>query len=62
MDPNEALRVLREWAGNEDPADQPPTIDADAVDAFRALDQWLSRGGFLPSAWVRPATWQGYAS
>lgn len=24
---------------------------ADLVDAFEAIDDWLSKGGFLPSAW-----------
>lgn len=43
MDPNETLRRLR--AAFEDG-------DANgALDLFEALDEWLSEGGFLPTAW-----------
>lgn len=26
----------------------------DLVDRVRALDEWLSKGGFLPEVWQRP--------
>jgi hypothetical protein len=61
MDPNEALRNAREalsrmrhelsfsqardWNTIEEKAE-------DLADAFEALDGWLSKGGFLPSAWA----------
>lgn len=46
MDPNEALKRIRELINDGDSA------DVLLVEAFEALDNWLSRGGFLPSAWV----------
>lgn len=59
MDPNEALRLAREAAANlasfldRDGADEP--VDYDMVDqlvtAVQSLDQWLTRGDFLPSDW-----------
>ena len=48
MDPDETLRQLRALVRAE---------DWDAADGERvrelvaALDEWLSRGGFLPDAW-----------
>lgn len=60
MDPNEALRVIRsivsEWdAGN---GDRPEYSVHDAwyqlAETCQALDEWLSRGGFPPNAWVEP--------
>lgn len=58
MDPNEALRMLRDaYSRWEDTigALSGPAIDAgsDLRDAAVALDEWLSRGGFLPEAWQR---------
>ena len=42
MDPNEALKMIREAA----------TQDAqDMIEPFEALDEWLCKGGFLPDAW-----------
>jgi len=52
MDPNETLRRIRELSErgyDEDDA-------ASVVEAFRDLDEWLSKGGFLPSAWSWEAT------
>jgi predicted ArsR family transcriptional regulator len=46
VDPNEVLRRAREAAeliGHEQ----------DLVEAFRALDEWITAGGFLPDAWTR---------
>lgn len=58
MDPNETLTKLREIKrriqANVDtgtplsPADAP-----DMADLFEALDDWLSKGGFLPADWQR---------
>ena len=47
MDPNAALAKVRELIGDGDSA------DVLLVDAFEALDEWLSKGGFLPSDWER---------
>ena len=64
MDPNEALKNLREvmprlrdWEESEAWAASPAALTAhdndlrDAVDSFEALDEWLSKDGFLPSDW-----------
>lgn len=58
MDPDETLRLLREaYSRFEDVrgAESGPVVDAasDMRDAVVALDEWLSRGGFLPAAWRR---------
>ena len=53
MDPDATLAIVRtlvtaHLAGTAD------TDDTSAlVDAVHALDEWLSRGGFLPSDWQR---------
>lgn len=51
MDPNETLRRLRKLINT-------PTTEATAVaalmemtDLFGSLDEWISRGGFLPTDW-----------
>ena len=34
--------------------------DGDAVrlaELIVALDRWMARGGFMPSAWARPTNW-----
>lgn len=49
MDVNATLESLREWAAGADCG-----IGAsDAMELFQALDQWILRGGYLPSAWER---------
>ena len=53
MDPNAALKEFREIQErfNREEADE---ADLErAMDLFGALDEWLSRGGFLPEAWNR---------
>jgi hypothetical protein len=59
MDPNIALEDIRKAIAST--AIDPSRTDFDdvlyqagivAFDAFEALDEWLSKGGFLPSAWV----------
>ena len=46
MDPDETLRRLRELvrANNYDDYEN-------ILEHFDALDEWLSKGGFLPRAW-----------
>lgn len=65
MDPNEALRMARlafKRIVNEEkfPDEMNRTElsrfleDVQSLaDHFEALDQWLSKGGFLPDAWKR---------
>lgn len=52
MDPNEALKELRMLMAHirTDPEEEPLAED-EAADLFDALDDWLSRGGFLPNDW-----------
>lgn len=54
MDPNEALKNAREaskrFAEANNGLDE-ISAAADMMLAFDALDQWLSRGGFLPIDW-----------
>lgn len=53
MDPEEALALLREWAGKGDEdGDGREWLEA-GPEVFRALDGWLSQGGFLPADWAR---------
>ena len=54
MDPDEALRQLREALkelGRYDDTGVAPNDLDDAVSAFDALDKWLSGGGFPPHDW-----------
>lgn len=63
LDPNTALANLRAAIDRfdfpENGADSPDGDVSDALQAARdmseaaeALDQWLSRGGFLPTPWA----------
>jgi hypothetical protein len=55
MDPNEILRELRRWAkamstGNH--AGPTPSLrEMSMADLFESLDEWLTKGGFMPDAW-----------
>jgi hypothetical protein len=55
MDPNETLRLLRERAANvirqADEGLDNPEACFDLAEAFQNLDEWISKGGFLPDAW-----------
>lgn len=58
MDPNSALATLREMvklsqSTAPDDYDRYTQLSVnDAVEQFAALDEWLSKGGFLPSDWT----------
>lgn len=56
MDPDETLRQLRELAddirGEQQMALDITDNEQRFIDLFTALDQWLSKGNFLPDAWV----------
>ena len=58
MDPNECLKRLREAAAKI--IDAGGFVDGEETEdfatCFEALDGWLTKGGFLPSAWVYPST------
>lgn len=46
MDPNETLRAIRALLTEDD-----GRTDPELADKVRALDEWLTKGGFLPEAW-----------
>lgn len=52
MDPNEALRMLREWV-KDVRADyhEEAFTERDAAELFAGLDEWITNGGFLPADW-----------
>lgn len=56
MDPNEALRRIRGVVQRIGDDASARTLDAfseleEITDAAQALDEWLSKGGFLPDGW-----------
>lgn len=59
MDPNAALAEIRETAAIvRDRIDRGEDPDVDGsvsvlVEHVEALDEWLSKGGFLPQDWLR---------
>jgi hypothetical protein len=59
MDPNATLKEMR-WLAAWLTSTEAHDPDEEAMNADRlaelvkALDGWLSRGGFLPSAWEAP--------
>ena len=55
MDPNTALANAREASARLDASTgQADMIEAalDIAAAYRALDEWITRGGFLPADWT----------
>jgi len=48
MDPNKALSDLLDWADENADTDETAQL-------FLSLDEWLSKGGFLPDRWKRLA-------
>lgn len=56
MDPNDVLKNLRKaLAATTCAGDESDAYDAlvAAAEAFEALDEWLRKGGTLPSDWYR---------
>lgn len=52
MDPNETLREIRDLAFAVLNTDDPAASTAHALAArVSDLDEWLTRGGFLPDSW-----------
>ena len=63
MDPDQALKNAREavakmnnWDPAVDGTEEGPPSAWDLKDAFEALDEWLTGGGFLPQDWKREQT------
>lgn len=62
MDPDAALTNARSAlaairAGEDSQGELMTDALDDLADAFEALDQWLTKGGFLPRAWRK--SWRG---
>jgi len=53
MDPDEALKLLRDACRDALAAEESTPDTIDIAERFLALDEWLKRGGFLPKAWKR---------
>jgi hypothetical protein len=58
VDPNEALKRLREIVVAFRDSDGEIDLDVvgnieDMVDYFEALDEWIMKGGFLPRDWSK---------
>lgn len=55
MDPDEALKRVRHaekvFRAAPCQSQEERTAAIHLVDAFEALDNWISRGGFLPQDW-----------
>ena len=52
MDPNTALNELRTLLGQAIEGDtMDPSDVTRAAELFEGLDNWITRGGFLPSDW-----------
>lgn len=64
MDPNETLAKIRQAIAdfNEPDTDSVEYLGAvdELIDSFKALDEWIRNGGFLPDAW-RPESPQALA-
>lgn len=48
MDPNETLKRIRRLTASADLSDDELE---ELVTLVKALDDWISKGGFLPDAW-----------
>lgn len=54
MDPNETLNQLRYLARRLVECENPDPVDVQRMaELALALDEWLTKGGFLPMAWER---------
>ena len=55
MDPNEALTIMRELSAETThglDSESLSVIACELAGVFTGLDEWLSRGGFPPDAWI----------
>lgn len=53
MDPDSTLAALRQITDKSFPEGLDDNEISTVVNLFIALDEWLSKGGFLPEAWQR---------
>ena len=53
MDPNANLAEQRQIAGRFERDESEPDDGERLAELVDALDDWLSRGGFLPTQWQR---------
>ena len=53
MDPNATLHNIRRYLGIAHEADLSEAEGNALAELMLSLDEWLSNGGFLPSAWSR---------
>lgn len=53
MDPNTALARMRALTERADSQQLTLEEGFELAELISGLDQWLSRGGFLPTDWVR---------
>ncbi len=53
MDPNNTLQRIRELVGKPNYPIELDTAWDDLTELVESLDDWLSRGGFLPEDWDR---------
>lgn len=60
MNPNKSLQTVRDaiasFHANGDEFNRHWDHEFVLIDAIEALDEWLSRGGFLPEAWDQTRT------
>ncbi len=53
MDPDEALRRIREIVKRVNENDNFESDVPELGNLVQALDEWLTKGGFLPALWHR---------
>lgn len=53
MDPNECLQMIRGALQRYEDGTEDDDCESDLVASVRELDEWLSKGGFLPDAWKK---------
>jgi hypothetical protein len=51
MDPNETLRLIRELVQTDIHRDLSEDESGELLELVNSLDQWITAGGFLPTAW-----------
>lgn len=52
MDPDEKLAEMRNLVARAKAGKDVRRVERELRWAFEELDEWLSKGGFLPSAWT----------
>lgn len=59
MDPNACLDEMRTLAESLAESDDPDPCDVERLAYLvQSLDQWITKGGFLPAAWAPTETWE----